>query len=217
VLAGDPGRPRRLPFGLGHGLRLEIDPTSPFDMYLGLYEFELAPYVREFCTPGARCFDIGAFDGYYALVFSRLTGSEVIVFESDADACRRVRRNCDANPDRGARVEIRHRYVAFETNPAENCIALDDCLRRGELFAPDVIKVDVDRAELSVLSGALELLATHRPRLIVETHSLELERACGDLLVELGYRPKVVTPRRWLAENRSLPHNRWLVARGAGT
>jgi hypothetical protein len=195
---------------------MEIDPTSPLDMYLGLYEFEIAEYVHEFCTPGARCFDIGAFDGYYALVFSRLTGSDVVVFESDIEACERVRRNCDANPGLGERVDIRHAYVAFETNPGENCIALDDCVRRGDLFLPDVIKIDVDRAELSVLSGARELLSARHPHLIIETHSLELEQACGDLLVELGYAPRVVTQRRWLAENRSLPHNRWLVARGGG-
>jgi hypothetical protein len=33
-------------------------------------------------------------------------------------------------------------------------------------------------------------------------------------MIECGYRPLVVTPRRWLAENRPLEHNRWLVARG---
>jgi methyltransferase FkbM-like protein len=213
-LADGQGRARRLPFGLGHGLELEVDPTSPLDMYVGLYEFEIADYVREFCRPGYRSLDIGGFDGYYALVFSRLTGSDVIVFDSDLEACRRIQRNCTVNPTLGARIDVRHAYVAFETNPSENCVALDDCLHRGEVFEPDLMKIDVDRAELSALSGAKKLLSARRPHLIVETHSLELEQRCADLLLELGYRPRVVSQRRWLAQNRSLPHNRWLIARG---
>ncbi len=213
VLAGRAAR--RLPLGLGHGLRLELDPSSPLDMYVGLYESELVPHVRRLCAPGRRCFDIGGFDGYYSLVMARLTGAEVVAFDADPAACERIRRNCAANPPAGERVSVRRAFVAFETNRAENCIAIDDALRNGELFVPDVVKVDVDRAEASVLSGASGLLATRRPHLIVEVHSVELERECGDLLLEHGYRPVVVTPRRFLAQNRPIEHNRWLVAEGS--
>ena len=183
-------------------------------MYLGLYEYEIAKYVREFCRPGHLCFDIGGFDGYYALVFSRLTGGRVIVFDSDPASCARIRRNCDANQPHGSRIEIENAFVAFETNPEENCIALDDLLKAGRLPIPDLIKIDVDRAELSVLTGARVLLETRRPHLIVEVHSWDLEQACAELLKELGYRPRIVSQRKWLPENRPLEHSRWIVARG---
>jgi methyltransferase FkbM-like protein len=195
---------------------MEIDPTSPLDMYLGLYEYEIAKHVRAFCRPGYLCFDIGSFDGYYALVFSRLTEGRVAVFESDPAACERIRRNCTANQPHGDRVEIENAFVAFETNPGENCIALDDRLAEGRLPTPDVIKMDVDRAELSALTGARELLATRRPHLIIEVHSRDLERGCAELLMELGYKPWIVTQRKWLPENRPLEHTRWMVARGGG-
>jgi Methyltransferase FkbM domain len=214
---GYASRVRRLPFGPGRGLRMELHPTSPLDMYLGLYEYELARHVERLCTPGSVCFDIGAFDGYYALVFARLTGSTVVVFDSDAESCERVRRNCALNPEPGAHVDVRQSYVAFETNPAQNCVALDDVLARGEIPVPGLIKLDVDRAELSALTGAKGLLAEHRPHLIVEVHSMELERQCAELMLELGYRPLIVTERRWLRENRPIEHNRWIVADGAGT
>jgi Methyltransferase FkbM domain len=214
VIVGRNTSPRRLPFGIGRGLRVEIDPTSPLDMYLGLYEFEIAKHIEELCKPGYLCFDIGGFDGYYALILSRLTSEKVIVFEADPDSCARVRRNCDANPMIGDRVEIENAYVGFETNVAEKCIALDDKLDSGQLPLPDFIKMDVDRAELSALTGAKKLLAARRPHLIVEVHSAELERQCADLLVELGYAPRIVTQRKWLPENRPLEHCRWIVARG---
>ena len=209
------GRVRRLPLGLGRGLRMELHPSSPLDMYLGLYEYELAPHVRELCRPGHVCFDIGAFDGYYSLVFSRLTASRVIVFDADPEACERIRRNCDLNPELGRRVEIRRSFVAFETNPAESCVALDDLVRDGDVPVPDLLKLDVDRAELSALTGAKEMLARRRPHLIVEVHSTELERQCAELMLELGYTPLIVSQRRRLRENRPIEHNRWIVARGS--
>ena len=138
----------------------------------------------------------------------------MVVFDADPESCARVRRNCELNPELGARVEVRESYVAFETNPAQNCVALDDVLARGEIPVPGLIKLDVDRAELSALTGAKGLLAAHRPHLIVEVHSVELERQCAELLIELGYRPRIVTERRWLRENRPIEHNRWIVAEG---
>jgi hypothetical protein len=214
LIVGKSTEARRIPFGIGQGLRMEIDPTSPLDMYLGFYEYEIAKYVREFCRPGYLCFDVGGFDGYYSLVFSRLTGGRVIVFDSDPESCARIRRNCDANQPHGDRVEIRNAFVAFETNPEENCIALENGLSEGRLPVPDLIKIDVDRAELSALTGARRLLESRRPHLIVEVHSRELERDCGELLRELGYQPRIVTQRKWLRENRPLEHCRWIVARG---
>jgi hypothetical protein len=194
---------------------MELHPTSPLDMYLGLYEYELARHIERLCTPGTVCFDVGGFDGYYALVLARLSGSTVVVFDSDAESCARVRRNCDLNPELGARVDIRRAYVAFETNPEHEAVALDDLLARGEVPVPGLIKMDVDRAELSALTGAKGLLAEHRPHLIVEVHSAELERQCAELMLALGYRPSIVTERRWLRENRPIEHNRWIVAEGA--
>jgi hypothetical protein len=104
---------------------------------------------------------------------------------------------------------VRQAYVAFERNDAESCVTLDD-------EAPDagLVKVDVEGAETWVLSGAARLLAGRRPHVIVETHSPELERECGDLLLRNGYRPRVVCGRRFLRQDRDDAFNRWLVAEG---
>ena len=163
---------------------------------------------------GTVCFDIGAFDGYYALVFARLTGSTGGRLRQRPGLVRTRAPQLRPQPGGrrargGARVLRRLR-----ANPAQNCVALDDVLARGEVPVPGLIKMDVDRAELSALTGAKELLASHRPHLIVEVHSLELERQCAELMIELGYPPRIVTERRWLRENRPIEHNRWIVAEG---
>jgi Methyltransferase FkbM domain len=209
------GRTWRIPFGPASGMRFEFDSHLPLAFWFGIYEFEIARHLRSLCSPGYTGFDIGSYNGYYALLLARLTGERVIAFESVADACRAIMRNCGANPNLGRLVDVHHAYVAFEANAAVNAVTLDELVQSGRLPVPDLIKVDVDRAEGSVLAGAKGILVERQPHLIVETHSPELERECGELLLAAGYAPQVVSQRRWLRENRPIAHNRWLVARGA--
>jgi hypothetical protein len=53
------GASRRLPLGVGSGIRLQGDREPSLDQWVGLFEFELAPYVRRFCKLGTRCVDVG--------------------------------------------------------------------------------------------------------------------------------------------------------------
>ena len=205
------GRQVRVPCGLARGLRLEMPLDAAVDLRLGLSEYELVHYVREFCQPGYRAFDVGGQIGLYALAIARLTAAEVICFEFDQEAVGRIERNVSSNPPYGELVSVWPQWVGWETNEASNAVALDDAVART--FAPDVVKVDVEGAELEVLAGARALLASRKPNLIVEVHSRELERRCGDFLLELGYAPRVVEQRRW-HRRRANDENRWLVARG---
>ncbi len=42
-------------------------------------------------------------------------------------------------------------------------VALDDCVRKGKLPAPNVLKIDAEGAELSVLKGADSILKKNKP------------------------------------------------------
>jgi precorrin-6B methylase 2 len=205
-------RPRRLVGGAARGIRMEIDFEHETRLFLGLYERELDRYFREFCWPGARCFDVGADAGYHTLLMANLTRSDVISFEADPEACADLRRNVEMNPERARRVQVIQGYVGREADGGQ--LSLDAfCLGDGELV-PDVIKIDVDGGETDVLLGATTLLSRHAPHVVLETHSPELESDCGDLLRSAGYSPEIVDQRHWFADYRPIPHNRWLVARG---
>ena len=52
---------------------------------------------------------------------------------------------------------------------------------------PDLMKIDVEGAELDVLRGARGILAAHHPVLFLEVHSPELRVDCESLLHDLGY------------------------------
>jgi hypothetical protein len=200
---------------MGKGLRLSIDFRYRSGLYLGLYEIELNRYLRLFCPPGLVAYDVGAQDGYHALVIARLTGEKVAAFESDADACATLRRSVLANPSIAPRIEVVQAFVTDTTDPPSRELRLDDFAAGADGFLPGLIKMDIEGAELKALRGAEDILRSAHAHLIVETHSAELEAQCDDYLRGFGYRPRVIDARGWAEDNRPLVHNRWLVARGA--
>jgi len=81
----------------------------------------------------------------------------------------------------GAGEELIGRTAA--THPVVT-ITLDWLLERRR--KPDVLKIDVEGAELAVLEGARHLLRTHRPRLLLEVYEPSAD-AITALLHGLGY------------------------------
>ena len=66
---------------------------------------------------------------------------------------------------------------------------LDSCIY-GEtrLRPPDIIKIDVEGAELEVLEGASRALAEFHPVVFLEIHGTQLHADCRAFLLARGYR-----------------------------
>lgn len=91
--------------------------------------------------------------------------------------------------------------------------SLDAIVYKHGWQKPDVVKLDAEGGELDILRGAERLLREHHPRLIIEVHSMPLEKACQRLLENLSYKPVVVNNRLVMAESGFRGgHNRWLCA-----
>jgi FkbM family methyltransferase len=166
---------------------------------------------------GGTFYDVGANLGFFALLGALMTGPEgrVIAFEPAPDNVDAVRHNASINALHN--VEVVEKAVAERTGEARlqvvddqswskleaygahpgteqvitvPIVALDDALARGELPPPDVIKIDVEGAELAVLEGMARTLAEHRPAIICELHDthgpfVEHMRAAGYRVVNL--------------------------------
>lgn len=208
------GRSWRIPMGLGQGLRVAAQPgkSASLHLYLGTAETEIAPYVRRLVRPGTVCVDIGGNNAYYALIFARRSGTEVVTLDFDPDAIALGARNLALNPQLGAFVRQHRCYIAHESVPEHGADTLDHLLETGVIRPPGLLKIDVEGAEMSVLQGALQLLGKHRPHVVVETHAPALETSVADMLAGLSYRVRIVGQRRWLREGRPAAHNRWLIA-----
>lgn len=59
------------------------------------------------------------------------------------------------------------------------------CKKAG--IRPDVIKIDVEGAELDVLSGAAIIIKNKSPKIFLSTHSEQLKQDCFELLAKHGY------------------------------
>ena len=70
--------------------------------------------------------------------------------------------------------------------------SLDALLASGDVPSPDVVKIDVEGAELDVLAGAGQLLGDTRPALILATHGADRHAACLEVLAGHGYRVQVI-------------------------
>lgn len=211
------GRAWRVPWGLAHGLRLEVDPRAPLHVYLGTAELELARHVRALVRPGMCCFEVGSHNAYYALILARLTAGPVVALDFDEAALARIERNLALNPEPASHIQVLRAYVAHERDPAVGAETLDHLVAEGRVPAPDLLVIDVEGAEATVLAGARGLLGTRRPSLVVETHSAAAEAQCVAQLRAAGYPPpQIVQRRRLLPENRR-GHNRWLIAPGRDT
>ena len=209
-----PGAVRTVPAGLARGIRLEVSPESTLHVHLGTAEVELVRWLRRLARPGTPCADVGSSEGLYALTLAKLARAPVAALEFRPEALELLRRNLARNPDLARHVSVVEAYAAEVVDPGQGATTLDALVAEGAMAEPGLLKIDVEGAEVSVLRGARELLARRRPHVVLETHSLGLERACGELLAEHGYRPVVVHQRRVLKEGRPNPENRWLVAQG---
>jgi predicted RNA methylase len=173
---------------------------------------ELSKYTRSLIRRGDTCFDVGGYDGYFALVYSRLSGAHAYCFESDDQRAAQIRDNVALNPKIAERISLLETYVADGSGTAPRIDSLDDLVARGVIPTPDFVKIDVEGAESAVLSGASKLLRESRPNLIIETHSEQLGGECVALLHAAGYAHTIVKPRTFLREHRGSGHNEWVVA-----
>ena len=65
--------------------------------------------------------------------------------------------------------------------------SIDSLIRCGTVPVPDVLKVDVEGAEVLLLRGAAELLRGRGPGLVIELHGAEVARSALQALLKAGY------------------------------
>ncbi|HEY1241959.1 MAG TPA: FkbM family methyltransferase [Bryobacteraceae bacterium] len=158
--------------------------------YLGSSEPETAAFITGFLKPGMVFFDAGAHIGEYTVMAASSVGADgqVHAFEAQPATAELLRRSCDANRLQNAVVNTcavsdhegelefdicsdptmsaiatptrtRHRSLGRIRVPA---ITLDAYCERTDVW-PDLLKIDVEGAELRVLQGAAGILGRPLP------------------------------------------------------
>ena len=182
-------------------------------VYLGMVEPEQSRTISQLLRRGGVFFDVGANVGYYSVLASRIVGETGLVVAIEPDIrnisflyrhrmknrLRNVSIVTAACSDRSGlctfstgstfatgHLSDRTPDVRLGQSSLVPTISLDSLAERIERF-PDVVKIDVEGAELSVLQGASNTLAKRRPVIVLSTHSESLRSECLSFLAVLGY------------------------------
>jgi FkbM family methyltransferase len=223
-------RVRRLGLRLHLDLRDNLQRTLYFT---GTYEPGLLALLRRELRAGDVVLDVGAHVGVHSLVAARrlrvLGGGRVIAFEPTPDSAATVRAAAARNAlavdvvrsglgDADGEIELRGdpRYSSHDAGVRSQfgegkvvarapVTTFDAWAARGKLDRLDVVKVDVEGAEILALRGMRETLRTLTPRLLaLEVKDVVMARGPGDeaalhaLLDECGYVP-AGSPERHVA------------------
>lgn len=197
----------------------------------GTFEPNELVFLGQILAPGMTMLDVGANEGLYTLFGASRVGPDgrVVSFEPSSRERRSLQHNIARNQlgnvtvvpvavgsgegtaalqiasgvhsghnTLGALVYDEAPAVGVEHVPVER---LDSVVARLGIARVDVVKIDVEGAEMHVLEGARKTLAAHRPILLVEANdeALRAQGASADALLallrdELDYRILVFSP-----------------------
>jgi len=196
-------------------------------LFAGTFEQDERAVFTELVGPGMTVVDIGAHAGLYTMIASKLVGDRgrVVAFEPSPRERERLHRHLGLN--RCGNVTIEPVALGDHTGEATLFVVqngetgcnslhpgdvgdtrpvtvelrrLDDYLARGEITRVDVVKMDIEGAELSVLRGAENLFRTRRPTLLCEIEEARISpwgyrgRDIVDLVAGWGYDWSAIAP-----------------------
>jgi FkbM family methyltransferase len=201
--------------GVGKGLRFNPG-TSNASYLLGTSEPAVQQVLQELLRPGMVFYDIGANVGFLSVIASRLVGPSggVVAFEPLEANVHQIEHNARLNlaaitviPAALSNEDGAHDFVvsgstvgqlagfqdrdlaAIETRTV-SVQRLDTICAELKHSSPDLIKIDVEGAEVSVLEGGRATLELKRPILMIELHNTNA--AVQAELEVLGYVPFVL-------------------------
>jgi len=212
-------RARRRGLRLDLDLRDNLQRTLYFT---GTYEPGLLALIENELRPGDVMVDVGAHVGVHALTAARrlrdLGGGRVIAFEPTEDSAAAVRAAAERNDlpvevvraalgEAEGTIELRGdpRYGAFDAGVRSQfgdgeviatapLLTFDGWAAGAALDRLDLVKIDIEGAEILALRGMRETLRRLRPRVLaIEVKDVVMARGPGDeaalhaLLADCGY------------------------------
>ncbi|MDH3975265.1 MAG: FkbM family methyltransferase [Deltaproteobacteria bacterium] len=205
--------------GPAKGLKYPVSLPKDKLIWMGTYEAELANIASKSVTQNAICYDIGGYRGFFSGVFAIAGAKSVYVFEPFPENFEQIKHLIELNPNLPIKVKQmaignKNTITKFNVMPDESMGKLvnstfqkdrkanrvinvslkkiDSLIRDDGFPTPDIIKIDVEGAEVNVLRGAQEALRLKHPQLFIEAHSKKLCMDCSSILKSLDYQVTIL-------------------------
>lgn len=209
------------------------EPLTRHLMFDGVYQHDVLYWISTLARPGDTVFDVGAFHGLMSVVASRAVGpsGKVVAFEPNEQCHRHLERHLAINrcgnvsiepiglmnveqahefyPQRDGRPSWNSSFIREFADPhhaiqpvSVRCTTLDRYVQRTGLI-PQLIKIDTEGTEFSVLEGARQTIEQHRPALIMEFNRDSAQNAGTsirevlDWLARHGYAARVIPAQKY--------------------
>jgi FkbM family methyltransferase len=176
--------------------------------WLGSYEVAMQRRFASEVVAGQVVYDVGANVGFYSLLAARCVGAtgRVFAFEPLPENLEYLKRHVTLNALDQIAIEpvaVCEVTTTLQFTRGNNsctgrldtvgdlkvkALALDDFVFDEGHPPPDLVKIDVEGAEVRVLQGARRLLEGRRPLLFLATHGAARYQECCTLLRDAGYR-----------------------------
>lgn len=187
--------------------------AQAFALMTGTHETTVQEALRRCLPPGGAMLDVGANIGGMALIAAAIVGpeGEVVAIDPQRECAEACRLNAELNGFSHMRVveaaagaqdgeaeiivvadSLWTRAASVGEHDLEvrrdrvRMVSLDSLVASGGARPPDVVKIDVEGAELDVLAGMRSLLRDARPVVICEMHGKNA--AFVEAMEAAGYR-----------------------------
>ena len=174
---------------------IQLNDPCQYDLLLGIHEAEVEQWITSELKDGMIFFDIGANIGYYTLLGSRCVGSSgrVVALEPNPIVAGILRRNTHINSMKNVEIiqgaasracgNVKLGRVGFSSyasglyceNPVDwievRGYSLDALASELKVPAVDLVKLDVEGAEVETIEGMTKILDVDRPKVLMELHS----------------------------------------------
>ena len=185
--------------------------------WMGSYESEIIKSFIEAAKSSNVVYDLGAHIGYYTLIASKYIKEngkvyafepfpinfeklavhkkinllENVIISNAAVAAIDGELSFSNNSNDSANTYIENSYMFKNFNHIQvKAVTLDNLVMSGQYLPPDLIKMDVEGAELDVLNGAVGILKKYHPKIFLSTHNCQnqgIHKKCIEFLTNLQY------------------------------
>jgi FkbM family methyltransferase len=182
---------------------------------IGNYETKTLALLNKYAKKGEGFYDLGANGGYFSMIANQL-GMRVYAFEPNPQNVQLFTKHLELN-NKISEITLfpyavcdKSRILKFsnESNLSANTytnsnytttsayidvkgISIDEFLKDNkDLLKPQIMKIDVEGAELDVLKGAKDTINKYSPVILLSTHDIHIpniSNQCLDFLQQLGY------------------------------
>lgn len=162
---------------------------------------------------GDIVFDVGSHIGFYTISSAKRCGNKgkVFCFEPNPDTFKRLNKNIKINglsnvisnniaiSDKNGLIKLKIGESSEGSTIMKNgslksyydditiqSITLDEFVINQNIKNIDILKIDAEGAELLILKGAIKKTIPLVKKILIETHSVELKKACEKFLIKQG-------------------------------